>query len=394
MGKKLLISLLVLVVLGAVALVMAPGLVTNAMLKPGHSFDDETAFRAPAPDYHDPASWIGWPGRDDIADQVPPGLAVVPEEARKADVFYVHPTVNFQKALWNADISNGEVNALTEYLPVQMQATAYNGCCRVYAPRYRQATIWTYMADHDDNRAALDLAYQDVRRAFYHFVDSIAPDTPIVLASHSQGSTHLMRLLIDELAASPLMERVVAVYAIGVFTPQAQLEQALPNLPLCQSADETGCLITWDAYRPGASFFADGREDQPGVWMGDAYRLPAERARACVNPLVWATAEGGPELHKGILESDLASFANIFLGGDVDLANTPSMLGVSPANFGAKCVEGGLLLAGDMPPIVAQSPDRDGSGSLHLLDYALFYTNIFENAQTRVDAFVANGGGE
>jgi hypothetical protein len=36
------------------------------------------------------------------------------------------------------------------------QASAYNGCCNVYAPRYRQANIFAYFRGNRDEVLAFD----------------------------------------------------------------------------------------------------------------------------------------------------------------------------------------------------------------------------------------------
>ena len=80
----------------------------------------------------------------------------------------------------------------TEFMMANM-ASAYNSCCNVYAPRYREANFFVYMGD-SKAFAVLDFAYQDVRRAFViSFVRKQGP--PFILAGHSQGTHHAMKLL-------------------------------------------------------------------------------------------------------------------------------------------------------------------------------------------------------
>ena len=70
-----------------------------------------------------------------------------------------------------------------------------------------QACIGGYFVDQTNGRAAMEFAYEDVRRAFESFLRQTAAAAaaekpvpgaaprPIVLASHSQGGWHLLRLL-------------------------------------------------------------------------------------------------------------------------------------------------------------------------------------------------------
>jgi hypothetical protein len=56
----------------------------------------------------------------------------------EADVFYIHPTSYVGRG-WNASTHDAELNDATDRVATGIQASAFNGCCAVYAPRYRQA---------------------------------------------------------------------------------------------------------------------------------------------------------------------------------------------------------------------------------------------------------------
>ena len=79
-----------------------------------------------------------------------------------ADVFFIHPTTfigpgdhtsfldpssmdwgrivaEMVAAPWNADLDDSVLNRRTDQQPVLYQASVFNGSCRVFAPRYRQA---------------------------------------------------------------------------------------------------------------------------------------------------------------------------------------------------------------------------------------------------------------
>jgi hypothetical protein len=77
--------------------------------------------------------------------------------------------------------------------------------------------------------AAADLAYGDVARAFDHFL-SVNPSGPFILASHSEGSIHALRLLQERIIGTPLHRRLVVAYVIGLALP-AQIAEA--GLPVC-----------------------------------------------------------------------------------------------------------------------------------------------------------------
>jgi hypothetical protein len=65
------------------------------------------------------------------------------------------------------------------------QASVFNGCCDVYAPRYREAAIHVFFGDAARRDAVLGFAYQDVERAFDYFLEHFSNGRPFVIASHS-----------------------------------------------------------------------------------------------------------------------------------------------------------------------------------------------------------------
>merc|ERR1712176_1296358 len=76
---------------------------------------------------------------------------------------------------------------------------------------------------------ALDLAYDDVRRAFLHFVkDPETADRPFVLASHSQGTMHMVRLIQEEVEPHPdRRARLVHAYLTGFSVPLDLFQRSL-----------------------------------------------------------------------------------------------------------------------------------------------------------------------
>src|SRR5690606_23044322 len=117
------------------------------------------------------------------------------------------------------------------------------------APRYRQATLWTFLDFTPNSEKALDLAYGDIERAFDHYMATRNEGRPFILAAHSQGSYHAMRLLEERILGAPAGDLMVAAYAIGGPVIDAFTREALPA---CTGPDETGCLIGWNAVTASA----------------------------------------------------------------------------------------------------------------------------------------------
>ncbi|MDB5715612.1 MAG: hypothetical protein JWO15_3009, partial [Sphingomonadales bacterium] len=129
---------------------------------PATPFDPRAA--PPAPDYRERASWVALPEIRDASDIAPPGVTQIDQRNAPADVFYIYPTTFFSKTQWNASITDAANNARIDALPMRSQTTIFNGCCAVYAPRYRQMTLGAYVKWSTNSEAAQDLAYRDVAR--------------------------------------------------------------------------------------------------------------------------------------------------------------------------------------------------------------------------------------
>lgn len=336
--------------LGAVAL--AQNTLADSAAKPAAAFDKAKA--PPAPDYRDPAAWAGLPEREDAVDVVPDGSADG-QAAAKVDVFFVHPTTFFG-AEWNApyEAQGGAGVAGVDAGTMRAQASVFNGCCRVYAPRYRQATLSAFYDTSGSGRQAIDLAYGDVDRAFTAFLKR-TKGRPFILAGHSQGSLHLTRLIEARVAGKALQKRLVAAYLIG-----SQLHDNDLKLPLCASAVQTGCLVNWNAVTMTVA------QDLKQRYMP----VSSHRRLACVNPLTWT------------LDGEAPAAANL---GAIHGKRGGPLGAPLPAFTGARCVDG--MLAVDTFGAPFSNPLVAG-GSYHIYDYNLFYMNLRANAVERAAAFV------
>ena len=65
---------------------------------------------------------------------------------------------------------------------------------------------------------------------------------PFILASHSQGSLHAMRLLQERIAGSALQQQLVAAYIVGYSVPE-EIERSA--VPVCRTPRATGCLVVF-----------------------------------------------------------------------------------------------------------------------------------------------------
>lgn len=318
-----------------------------------------------APDYGRPASWAAFPGQRSAA-LVAVRDAAPPSAVPAADVFFVHPTTYLSMGVGNAAFDEPGPAGLLN-LVLRNQASVFNACCRIYAPRYRQASLRAIRGAGPAELAAQELAYQDVARAFDAFLGNLG-ERPFVLAAHSQGSRHLLRLLEERVAGQALQSRLIVAYVVGTSVPR---EIETLGLPICRRADQVRCVVSWNSVAVGHD---DPRRRQSvEIWWQGRYRPVAGRALVCVNPLSWHPDDQAPAsanqgaLPKGKSEGPL-----------------PALI---PEVTGARCVNG-LLEVAPRPEVARQfSNVLTIFGSYHIFDYNLFYLNLRENVGERVAAF-------
>ncbi|HEU4705416.1 MAG TPA: DUF3089 domain-containing protein [Sphingomicrobium sp.] len=317
------------------------------------------------PDYAEDSSWIARPGLAGDPSGWRPDGEPGPPAPRRAHAFYVHPTTYLERDRWNAlpdDRSSSDRAALF----VQSQASAFADSAAVWAPRYRQAAYGTFLLDSRDARAALALAYADVERAFDRFIAGIPPGEPIILAGHSQGALHLVRLLRERVAGKPLAGRIAAAYVVG-WPLSVTADLPALGLPPCGSPDEAGCILSWMSFAEPAN---------PALvvasYQGSAGLTGARRRRddiLCVNPLT-GSRDGAapPAANRGTLvpSPDLRSAQLV------------------PARVGARCDRGLLLLEGAIPLL---GPYVLPGNNYHVYDYALFWEAVRADALRRTRAW-------
>ena len=117
---------------------------------------------------------------------------------------------------------------------------------RVFAPRYRQASLYS-RADHcfDDAIEAREFPYRDVRAAFLAFERRVGPHRPFIVVGVEQGGTQAARLLRDDIGPDPdLRRRLVAAYLIETVTPADEYDAEAPT-PACAARVQVGCVVAW-----------------------------------------------------------------------------------------------------------------------------------------------------
>lgn len=221
-------------------------------------------------EYGNLANWASHPDKRDNADLIP-GSDATPSPNVPADIFFIHPTIYNNKGkdlAWNPSISDSVLNKRVDNSTIKFQASAFNAAGRVFAPRYRQAHLVSYSTtDKTSAEKAFALAYADVKNAFEHYLKYYNNGRPIIIASHSQGTTHGAPLIKEFFDGTPLQQQLVAAYLIGLPVPKDYFERIWP----CESAEGLNCTISWRTFKRGYT-----PDDRP---LGDDILV--------TNPLSW-----------------------------------------------------------------------------------------------------------
>lgn len=305
-----------------------------------------------APDYANPEHWAALPTKTDPADRTPVDSMSDNQSIAKADVFFLHPTIYTGKRgdqPWNGPINDPELNKDVDQSTILYQASIFNGAGKVYAPRYRQAHISAYfLEDKQLQEQVFDLAYSDVKAAFEYYLQYYNNGRPIIIASHSQGTTHAKRLIREYFDGKPLQKQLVAAYLVGIPVESDYFQVLKP----CDSPEETGCFVSWRAYRKG--HFPNYHTKNNNIVV--------------TNPLTWTrdTKLASKELNKG---SVLRNFEKIY-----------------PQIAEAQVHDGLLWLERPKFPFsfLLKNPNY------HIADYNFYYLNVRYNAMKRVEAFLGN----
>ncbi len=328
------------------------------------AFADQAA--PPEPDYSLPSSWAAGAAGPGASAAIPPGATPAAANA-PVDVFYIHPTTYLSKLQWSQDVADAETNRWTDASVIARQASVFNACCRVFAPRYRQAS----MLDKDGGRIlALERAYSDIARAFDHYLKYENHGRAFILAGHSQGGWLLADLLERRIDGTPLQKQMIAAYVVGINLSEGDFPRRFNHLTMCDKPDQTGCVVQWNAILPAANI-----EQQAARYeklFVDKYGLLPERRILCVNPLTFD--RGKP-----------AALANASQGA------VPGAPGEGPPNalvtgkVAAHCEHGLLVVEPDAALDLKPLP---GGGVMHYHDFGLFYADIRANALLRTVAFL------
>ena len=399
-----------------IALVSATVLVAGLTVAPPGAAQTQNqaapAATASAPaknDYGKSESWLCRPGGHDACtvDLTTTIVAASGKLSRETwaanpkapiDCFYVYPTVS-NDATGNSDMLPGP----EELGVIRAQFARFGSQCRVYAPLYRQVTLSALRAFLAGRPTTADraLTYNDVLDAWNYYLEHDNRGRGVVLIGHSQGSMVLTQLIKNEIDGKPLQSRIISALLLGTSLPVPRGKDvggAFQHMPLCHSAKQTGCVITYASFRSNAPPPASSR-------FG---RVPGEgMVSGCTNPAALAGGSGPLHAYLGSRRSGVVSSVEAEPRPWVTPTQSIDTPFVSlPGLLTAECVsnEKGSYLAitvhGDPsdPRTDEITGDVVANGivladwGLHLIDVNLAIGNLVEIVGQQSKAYLATNG--
>jgi len=125
--------------------------------------------------------------------------------------------------------------------------------------------------NNQGGKQAFEIAYADVKIAFEIYLEKYNNGRPIILASHSQGTTHTKRLLKDFFDGTPLQKQLIAAYipGIGVYPNEFTHIEPMTN------PTETGGFVSWNTYKKNTY------PKKYNIWY---------KGKVASNPITWDNA--------------------------------------------------------------------------------------------------------
>jgi len=254
------------------------------------------AETAPKPnDYADAKSWLCRPGGKDACgiDHTTTVIAADGKMTKETwaadpnapiDCFYVYPTISTDPT------PNSDMNAdPAELNVIKQQFARFASKCKPYAPLYRQVTLVglrRMLAPGATVTLDQGLQYDDVKDAWNYYLKNDNKGRGVVLVAHSQGSFILNRLIREEIDGKPIQSKMISAILLGtvIAVPKGKdVGGSFQHVPLCKSASQVGCVITFASFRsnilpPANTLFG---------------KVPdANMAAACTNPAALAGGSG------------------------------------------------------------------------------------------------------
>ena len=348
-------------------------------------------------DYADPKMWLCSPENNaacevDLtttsvaADGTLTREAFMANKDAPVDCFYVYPTVSLDSSPLS-DMNPGpeELNV------VKSQFARYASQCRLFAPMYRQFTL---TALRGEITGGLDRTRgpRDVLNAWNYYLEHYNNGRGVILVGHSQGTMVLTGMIAENIDGKPVEQQIISAHLIGapVQVPTGQVVGGtFKSMPLCEKADQSGCIINYSAYRddvpPGATaMFGRGSETTTAGCTNPAQILRGSSSlNGHLSNPVQDDSAPSPWLNNGVvIDTPFVSLPGL-VEGDCVTSGRYSYLEVTvnadPADPRADVIPGDVM--------TANGPSD--SWGLHLVDMHLVMDDLVGLAATQSKAWLA-----
>ena len=321
---------------------------------PGEPF--QTYTPPPGADY---ASAAGWYVRGDFTAEDEPA------------VFFVHPTTYSGGSNWVGELDKASTVEAVEQSALPNYAAPFANSGVLFAPRYRQASLYTLMNNREDSLLAREFAYGDVLTAFDAFLEQVGEDRPILLSGIGQGGFHVLGLLMDRVAVSEdLRERLIAAYVLETPVPLDLFTGPLASIPPCETQDDVRCVMAYSYVRPNDDQRIRILTERMMTWTApETLGFVDGRGLLCVNPILGARTDeyASARLHRGAVAAE---------GLPPDA--TPAPLS---GQTGAQCADGLLFI--EPPTAQALQHGRRLAEEYRVPPFNLFYEDLRLDAARR-----------
>jgi hypothetical protein len=301
-------------------------------------------------DYSNVNNWLALPKKEELK--------------QKVDVFFLYPTS--WRAAENSyplsDINNKEMREGANYC-LKFQASAFETAGNIFAPYYRQLDAFYVI------KIGFKIAHEyfqgvpktDVIAAFDYYIKNLNGGRPFILVGHSQGSIVMAEILSDYMKSNPkVYKRMIAAYAIGAPVDKDYYVKN-PHVKPAKNSKDLGVVISYNTEAP----IIDGIN--PLAVPNDA---------VIINPLSWKTTQD-----YAAKEENLGSLY-------VHNGKAEKYEHIADAKIDYKR---GVIICSTVNREKWSSPKTARPsfplGSLHINDINLYYYNLRQNAQDRVEEY-------
>jgi hypothetical protein len=322
-------------------------------------------YRPPAtPDYSRADSWY-----------LNPAIAHYYADPRKVDVFFVHATSYDGGKSWLGAIDSNSAQEGVTRIQLPNYAGPFAILGNIYAPKYRQASLYTQLTLREDAIEARQFVYRDVEQAFRQFIKTRRGGRGFVLVGVEQGGLLAERLMRDVIVPDgKLRSELVAAYFLETLVPEAMYTSPGASVRACMIREETGCLVSYlsiDSGRPDKAL----RVLQKAVyWQGvDGLGAIGSQKALCVNPLSGTLTDEDIDARHALGATNATG---------LEWGTEPAVIA---RKVSAHCL-GGLLFV-DKPSTPSFKEGRTWEERLKVNSYNLFYGDLEADVQARWQAF-------